>query len=183
MAITLTDEEIAVVEQDESAELIQQADQDVVVTTIDTSVAVGSIDEIILLDELVENIHLTVEDQIDVLLVTEQTINAAVTVTDDAITLAVIEQNVVIEIQEQGAMGPPGPGGGGSANLRVKKLPLETPDGVLITFTVPENYVALSLVVTLNGLEELITEILPNHFSFDDPPLAGDLILLRYQGA
>lgn len=181
MAITLTDEEVAVVEQGESALLVQPADQDVVVTTTETSVAVGSIDEIILLDELVENIHLTVEDLVDVLLVTEQVVGAAIAVTDDAISLSVLEQNVVLEVQELGAPGPPGPDG--ALSLRVKKLPVETPDGLISTFTVSENYTALTLVVTLNGLEEVVVEAPPNHFTFSAPPLINDLILLRYRVA
>lgn len=58
--------------------------------------------------------------------------------------------------------------------------PVETPNGVLTTFTVPEEYTAGTLVVTLNGLVEPVTEIDETTFEFVDPPEATDTIYLDY---
>lgn len=58
--------------------------------------------------------------------------------------------------------------------------PVETPDGVLTVFTVPEVYVEGSLVVTLNGLVEPITELDEFTFEFVEPPEATDTIYLDY---
>lgn len=58
--------------------------------------------------------------------------------------------------------------------------PVETPDGVLTTFTVPEDYTPGTLVVTLNGLVEPITEIDSTTFEFVDPPESTDTIYLDY---
>lgn len=81
-----------------------------------------------------------------------------------------------------GPQGAPGSGGGGAVgSFKVYQQPVESPNGVRTTFTVPDNYVAGTLLVILNGLIEVfISELTANTFSFDTPPIGSDTILLNY---
>lgn len=156
-----------------------------------TTVVAG--DEQIALSELDEittcvfiNQALNIEQQPNVIL--EESVEAfAITLQETTQAVSLDLQNVALNIEETsitiistdvGPAGPPGPPG---ATFKVKQSPLETPDMTRISFTAPDSFVANTLVVTLNGLEEPIAEQAPNMFSFNDPPYIGDFILLRYQ--
>lgn len=81
----------------------------------------------------------------------------------------------------KGDKGDPGAGGGTATTLKVYQQPVESPNGVRTTFTVPDNYVAGTLLVILNGLiEAFVSEQSANTFSFETAPIGSDTILLNY---
>ena len=81
----------------------------------------------------------------------------------------------------QGEQGPQGPAGVAGASVKGNVSPDESPDGELTVFTVPESYIAGSLIVFLNGLAEAnFTETTSETFTFDTAPEVGDIIKLAY---
>lgn len=72
----------------------------------------------------------------------------------------------------------------GVINLRVDRKtyrsPVEIPDGTRTVFTAPDQYVPATLIATLNGLVEPITELDEFTFEFVEPPEATDTIYLDY---
>ena len=68
-----------------------------------------------------------------------------------------------------------------TANIRANVSPTESPDGSRTVFTVPETYISGTLAVFLNGLHETyVSETTSTTFTFEDAPLAGDVITLSY---
>lgn len=77
-----------------------------------------------------------------------------------------------------------GSSGGTSLTLRRNQTPVETPDGTLDTFTLPnsESYNLGSLVVYVNGLQEFnISEISSTQFRINSAPLTGDNLRIEYE--
>lgn len=59
--------------------------------------------------------------------------------------------------------------------------PIESPNDVRVLFTLPDNYAAGSLEITLNGLtERFISETTANSFTFQDAPRSSDTVLASY---
>lgn len=87
----------------------------------------------------------------------------------------------IIEIVQRGQQGIPGPYGSGGSPRRVYQDAVETPDGARTIFTVPATYLATSLSVYLNGLQEFyVEEVSSTTFSFDTAPLGTDIIQLEF---
>lgn len=104
-----------------------------------------------------------------------------VTILDDtAVALVTEEQTQVLEVGIEGPKGADAVVVGGGL---VTEALGGTPDGVLTTFTITEEPALNSLIVYMNGLAltpDYDYTLSATTVSFDEPPLAGDILRASY---
>lgn len=111
MALRITEQKVAVSESPENPQVIEETAEEVSITTNDTRVSVGTSEQIVQAGEEVEQIHLTSEDVAENISLSTQDDQITVTQAEPSIALTTTEQEVVLDVQEQGASGPQGPQG------------------------------------------------------------------------